>query len=452
VGAGGSHPPQAQRAVLVGTALSPGQSHRQPDGTIIQTLWGELAWQLLKRDGYALVAEADRRGVSPGSDVLREMFEAAAPCLVLIDEWVAYARQLYGESDLSGGSFEANLTFAQALTEAARAVPTTLVVASLPASDIEIGGEGGKIALERLKNIFGRIQSPWRPANAEETFEIVRRRLFQPITEPQLFTARDAVVRAFAELYRGQAQEFPAACREGDYERRLAAAYPIHPELFDRQYTDWSSLDKFQRTRGVLRLMAAVIHTLWERQDASLLILPAMVPIDEPAVQEELRRYLDDPWVPVIEKDVDGPHSLPLGLDRENPNLGRYSACRRVARTLFLGSAPTLYTAHRGLEDRQVRLGCAQPGESRRPSAMPSVVSLTRRRTYTWTADATGIRRNPALHAWPRTEPRSRSPTWCTRKSGGLCGRRRGSGETSPESMSALRRAPMCPTSVTLGW
>jgi predicted AAA+ superfamily ATPase len=359
-----SHPPQAQRAVLVGTALSPGQPHRQPDGTLIHTLWGELAWQLLKRDGYALVAEADRLGVSPGSDVLREMFEAAAPCLVLIDEWVAYARQLYGKSNLPAGSFEANLTFAQALTEAARAVPSTLVVASLPASDIEIGGEGGKIALERLKNTFGRIQSPWRPASAEESFEIVRRRLFQPITEPQLFTARDTVVQAFADLYRGQAQEFPAACREGDYERRLAAAYPIHPELFDRLYTDWSSLDKFQRTRGVLRLMAAVIHTLWERQDASLLILPAIVPIDEPAVQFELTHYLDDPWVPVLEKDVDGPHSLPLGLDRENPNLGRYSACRRVARTLFLGSAPTLHTAHRGLEDRQVRLGCAQPGES----------------------------------------------------------------------------------------
>lgn len=363
-GAGVPQAPQAQRAVLVGTALSPGQPHRQTDGTVIHTLWGELAWQLLKQDGYTLVAEADQRGVSPGSDVLRDIFEAAAPCLVLIDEWVAYVRQLYGKADLPGGSFEANLTFAQALTEAARAVPRTLVVASLPSSDIEIGGEGGKVALERLKNTFGRIQSPWRPANAEESFEIVRRRLFQPITDPQLFTARDAVVRAFADLYRGQAQEFPSVCREGDYERRLAAAYPIHPELFGRLYDDWSSLDKFQRTRGVLRLMAAVIHTLWERQDAGLLILPAMLPIDEPAVQFELTRYLDDPWVPVLEKDVDGAHSLPLSLDRDNPNLGRYSACRRVARTLFLGSAPTLHTANRGLEDRQVKLGCAQPGEA----------------------------------------------------------------------------------------
>jgi hypothetical protein len=179
----------------------------------------------------------------------------------------------------------------------------------------------------------------------------------------QLFAVRDSVVRAFSDLYRNQVQEFPTGCREADYERRLQAAYPIHPELFDRLYIDWSSLDKFRRTRGVLRLMAAVIHALWERQDAGLMILPASVPFDEPPVQFELTRYMEDPRVPVIEKDVDGPASLPLRLDRENPNLGRYSACRRVARTVYLGSAPTLHTANKGLEDRQIKLGCVQPGE-----------------------------------------------------------------------------------------
>ncbi|NWJ47051.1 MAG: ATP-binding protein [Chloroflexi bacterium] len=356
--------PKVQRAALVGQALSPAQPQRKADGTEVFTMWGELAWQLLGRDGYELVAESDRKGVSPGSDILRQLFSAAAPCLILIDEWVAYLRMLYGKYDLTGGSFDSNLTFAQALTETARAVPRTLVVASLPASDIEIGGEGGREALSRLRNTFGRMESAWRPASAEEGFEIVRRRLFEPITEPSLYTARDAVVKAFTEMYRTQSAEFPSACREADYERRMKAAYPIHPELFDRLYNDWSTLEKFQRTRGVLRLMAAVIHALWERDDRSLLILPANVPVDDSTVQTELTRYLDDTWVPVIEKDVDGQHSLPLRLDRENPNLGRYSAARRVARTLYLGSAPTLNTANKGLDDQRIKLGCAQPGES----------------------------------------------------------------------------------------
>ncbi len=355
--------PNVRRAVLVGTALSPAKVQRKADGTEVRTLWGELAYQLLGIQGYAFIAESDRNGVSPGSNELGALFQAAGPCLILIDEWVAFVRQLYTKSDLAAGSFDSNMTFAQALTEAARSVPGVLVVASLPASDIEIGGEAGREALTRLKNTFGRLESAWRPASAEEGFEIVRRRLFQPITDPSHFPQRDAVVRAFCDLYRSQSAEFPAHTRDADYERRMQAAFPIHPELFDRLYNDWSTLEKFQRTRGVLRLMAAVIHALWQRDDRSLLILPASVPVDEPAVQYELTRYMEDQWVPVIEKDVDGPNSLPLRLDKENPNLGRYSATRRVARTLYLGSAPTFRMTNKGIEDRQIKLGCVQPGE-----------------------------------------------------------------------------------------
>jgi len=110
--------------------------------------------------------------------------------------------------------------------------------------------------------------------------------------------------------------------------------------------------------------MSAVIHTLWEREDKGLMILPASVPVDAPAVQSELTRYLPPVWDPIIEKDIDGPNSLPLKIDRENPMLGRYSAARRVARTLYLGSAPTQDSTKKGLEDRQIKLGCVQPGET----------------------------------------------------------------------------------------
>jgi predicted AAA+ superfamily ATPase len=356
-------PPRVRRAVLVGTKIPAGQPLRKPDGTQVRTLWGELAWQLGGRQAYDLIRSADETGTSPG-DELRRVLDGDSPCLILIDEWVAYARQLYGHGrELPGGSLEAQFTFAQALTELVKSSPKALLVASLPVSEIEVGGEGGKVALAELRRILHRVEAAWRPAGMEESFEIVRRRLFQPIADPQLFVARDAVVRAFADLYRNQAQEFPNECREGDYERRLKGAYPIHPELFERLYQDWGSLEEFQLTRGVLRLLAAVIHTLWEREDRSLLILPAQVPLDTTAVENELMRYLADPWRAVIERDVDGPASLPLKLDRDNPNLGRYSACRRVARTVFLGSAPTHGTARRGLEDRRIRLGCVQPGE-----------------------------------------------------------------------------------------
>ena len=161
-------------------------------------------------------------------------------------------------------------------------------MASLPASQIEIGGEGGEVALDRLKNTFGRVESSWRPASADEGFEIVRRRLFQPMAEREAFAARDAVIKAFATMYRDNGASFPPECSEGDYRRRMEAAYPIHPELFDRLNNDWGSLDRFQRTRGVLRLMANVIHCLWERGDKSLMILPSSVPLDDALVQSRV--------------------------------------------------------------------------------------------------------------------------------------------------------------------
>ena len=361
--AGVSQPPKVRRAVLVGNRMSPADVHTKPDGTVVHTLWGELAWQLGGKEGYAMVRSADEKAVSPG-DSLRLLFNKYSPCLILIDEWVAYARQLYNKSDLPAGDFDAHFTFAQTLSESAKLADKALLVVSIPASQNEIGGEGGLAALERLKNVIERVETSWRPASAEEGFEIVRRRLFQPIADPELFTARDAVVKAFGDEYRKFAQEFPSEAGKAEYERRMKAAYPIHPELFDRLYNDWSTLDKFQRTRGVLRLMSAVIHALWEREDKGLMILPASVPVDAPTVQSELTRYLPPVWDPIIEKDIDGPNSLPLRIDRENPMLGRYSAARRVARTLYLGSAPTQDATKKGLEDRQIKLGCVQPGET----------------------------------------------------------------------------------------
>ena len=331
---------EARRVVLVGNKISPGNPVTKPDGTVVRTLWGELAWQLGGKKAFARVAADDEKATSPG-DALRELFNEYGPCLILIDEWVAYARQLHDQSDLPAGGFETQFSFAQVLTESAKLANNCLLVISLPASDtagsphtqaddVEVGGQRGREALDRLRNVVGRIESSWRPASAEESFEIVRRRLFEPFTDPVQFRDRDVVARAFAEFYRTQHQEFPPECRDADYEKRIKAAYPIHPEIFDRLYTDWSTLVKFQRTRGVLRLMAAVIHSLWEKDDRNPLILPANIAIDDPRVQFELTRYLPDNWVPVIEKDVDGPSSLPLRIDRAVPNLGKFHASRRV--------------------------------------------------------------------------------------------------------------------------
>src|ERR1017187_9202494 len=192
--------PTAKRVVLVGNKISPGNPVKKTDGTMVRTLWGELAWQLGGKKAFERVRADDEKATSPG-DVLRELFIEYGPCLVLIDEWVAYARQLHDQSDLPAGGFETQFTFAQVLTESAKLVNNCLLVISLPASDtggsphtqaddVEVGGQRGREALDRLRNVVGRVEASWRPASAEEGFEIVRRRLFEPLADQAQFKDR----------------------------------------------------------------------------------------------------------------------------------------------------------------------------------------------------------------------------------------------------------------------
>ena len=355
-------PQQISRAVLVGTSRGPQDVISLEGGREIRTTWGELAWQLGGADAFDMIAENDAKGIAPGSNLLEAIFKQCSPCLILIDEWVAYLRQIYKAEGLPSGSFDANLTFVQSLTEAIKTSPGTLLVAALPASQIEVGGEGGQEALTRLKQTLSRIESSWRPASQEESYEIVRRRLFKEIPGDK-FHHRDNTLKQFAKLYRDNANEFPRGCAEEDYRRKLEKAYPVHPELFDQLYTSWGSLERFQRTRGVLRLMAQAIHELWMNNDPSVMIMPSSIAIGSARVEPELLHYLDVSWQSIIAGDVDGPSSIPYKIDQSAPNLNRYSATRRVARTVFMGTAPTHQQENAGLDDKQINLGVVQPGE-----------------------------------------------------------------------------------------
>lgn len=355
-------PANINRAVLVGTSRGPQDVLNATGGRKIRTTWGELAWQLGGEEAFDMIAENDAKGIAPGSNMLEAIFRKYSPCLILIDEWVAYLRQIYRVEGLPSGSFDANLSFVQSLTEAVKASPGTLLVASLPASQIEVGGEGGQEALARLQQTFSRVESSWRPASQEESYEIVRRRLFKEIPGDR-FHHRDNTLKQFAKLYRENSNDFPQGCADEDYRRKLEKAYPIHPELFDQLYTSWGSLEKFQRTRGVLRLMAQVIHELWMNADPSVMIMPGSVSVSSPRVEPELLHYLDVSWQSIIAADVDGTAATPYKVDQAAPNLNRYSATRRIARAIFMGTAPTHAQQNTGLDDKQINLGVVQPGE-----------------------------------------------------------------------------------------
>lgn len=361
-----------KRVALVGTYLQPGAPSVKADGTEVRTLWGELAWQLGGRPAYDIVAEADKTGTNPG-DSLRLLFEQHGPALILIDEWVAYARQLVTDRELPAGSFETQFTFAQSLTEVVRGIPGIMLVVSIPASDasdaaagsdVEIGGEKGKLALDRLQNVIRRVADQWRASSRDESFEIVRRRLFQA-PDAAAMQQIEATAQSFIAMYRSeQSHYFPMHVRDDKYLKRIRDSYPLHPELLDRLYEDWSTLERFQRTRGVLKLVSSIVHELWAANDSSPLILPGNVPLSATPVNTDLTQYLEDQWKPIIDSDIDGDAATAARIDLEKTALGRRFLTQRAARTIFMGAAPRKHSSRKGLDKQFVWLGTAVPGDA----------------------------------------------------------------------------------------
>ncbi len=339
----------AKVAVLDCVFLSPTSSRTTENGDPLNTLWGEMAYQLGGQEGYDIVGEAARQGTAPAGQ-LDELFAHVGPCVILIDELVAYVRN-------TGSAIDSNYTFVQNLTQAARRSGRVSLVITLPEHAVEAGGELGAEVLARLDNILGRIEATWEPLEIYEAFEVVRRRLFGAILDG---SERDRTCEAFSAMYSRSRSDYPQGVAEQLYLQRMKDCYPIHPEIFDRLYSDWSSIARFQRTRGVLRMMAACISRLNLRNDPSPLILPASLTLDDPALSNEFVNLLAGNWNSVM-SEVDSDESR---TDRIDKDVRRFAdvggASRRIARTVFLGSAPT--GSARGIDMRQVRLGTVQPG------------------------------------------------------------------------------------------
>ncbi|MBF0141790.1 MAG: ATP-binding protein [Magnetococcales bacterium] len=349
----------ARVAVIDGTNLSVSKP-KIYGNTQCHTIWGALAWQLGGESSYLLVRSADESGTSPDKDTVIEMLSKAAPCVILMDELVAFYRQFQEGKMYPAGSFETNMTFIQALTEGIKSVPKAVMLASLP--DSSNAGEGrGQIVLSQLESYFRRLHKIWKPVSKDEAFSIVRRRLFDHIED---HLAMENTCQAFAKFYIANKVDFPNETQESQYLERMRQAYPIHPEIFDRLYEDWSTLQGFQRTRGVLQLLAQVIHRLWKDGNSDPMIMPGALPLFDAMVRNKCLDYLPQGWDPVIDQDIDGETSKPATIENEEARFGQIHAARRVTRTIFLASAPgAAGRISKGVELERILLGVGRPDQ-----------------------------------------------------------------------------------------
>ena len=301
-------------SVIVGTHHNPVEGHRS-DGLTRRTFWGEIGTQLAGREGYQFFAENDQRRVSPGKAKLKEFLSAQQPFILLFDEILEYINRAagvaYEDTTLASQSF----AFFQELTETVAALPQGMMVVTLPSSYLEDYGERKEESLARLNKIFGRLESIETPVKGEEVYAIVRRRLFENEVDED---ARQAVIRDYFKLYQGYRDDLPPKARDLDFKRKMELAYPFHPDVIDILYEKWSTFSSFQRTRGVLRLLANVVEDLYQREVNIDLILPGDLNLAHPAIRQEFLKHIGVEYEGVIGSDIAGHEAKAQALDDAN--------------------------------------------------------------------------------------------------------------------------------------
>lgn len=353
-------------AVFTNQTCDATQGRRVADGMHLRTLWGELAYQLGGQALYERVRENDESQRVP-QGIFSDLLEAVSPCLILLDELADYcvgaAAVPVGDTNLA----DQTVSFIQQLTESAQQVPGTVVVATLPASKYEVArSEEGQEAFVTLEKRFQRLGADVKPVADQEIYEVVRARLFESITperEPD-YPAR--VAQAYQGMYASHAREVPQEAAKNTYREQIQRAYPFHPLLIDAFHTRWGSHPDFQRTRGVLRLLASIVGDLWKGRRGNTrtqhLIQPCDVRWSVDAVQATLTRLWGAEYESVAAADVIGENSNSGAFDEERGGDYRSETIGTgLASAILLGSFGG-QGGRSGFSSKDLKLACSRQG------------------------------------------------------------------------------------------
>jgi hypothetical protein len=324
--------PQPRMSVIAGNHWNPLEGMRG-NGLRRHTFWGELAYQIGGREGYEAFRRNDEARVSPGKAALREFLEAHQPCILLFDEILEYVNRTYDVRDESDVALSTQtFSFFQELTEAVATLPYGMLVVTLPSSYLEDFGEQQEASLARLNKIFGRVESIETPVQGEEVYAVIRRRLFE--VEHLKTAEMREVVHGYFQAYQQHRDELPAKARDIGWRDKMELAYPFHPDVIDTLYEKWSTFSSFQRTRGVLRMLANVVEELYRREANLDLILPGDLNLGHPPVRQEFLRHTGPEFEGVIGSDIAGHEAKAPALDGEN-RAWKHLAQRIATATFF---------------------------------------------------------------------------------------------------------------------
>jgi hypothetical protein len=312
--------------------------------------------------GYKEIEANDQSQAVP-KGVYARILGRATPCLILLDEIADYCISASAVRVVDSNLADQTISFIQELTEAASQVNGVAIVATLPASYMEVASsERGQEILGSLERRFGRMSSDLRPVSDEEIYEVVRRRLFESLGEP---AEQKKVVDAYLKMYAQHPNEVPTDAGKGTYRDRMLQSYPFHPLLIDAFYLRWGSHNQFQRTRGVLRLLASIVGDLWGRRNTETqsqgLIQAAHIHWSTDALHSALTRLWGAGFETVIAADVLGEKAnAPLFDEERGEDYQREKIAQGLAATIMLGSFGG-QGERAGLSTKDLKLAVSRP-------------------------------------------------------------------------------------------
>lgn len=339
--------PQAATAVFVGTEFDSLKGRGGDDGTPLRTtLWGEIAYQLGGEASLKEVEEHEKQRVAPAGDVIRRFLPSDRPCLILIDELMNYISRTR-----KGGLAAQVYNFLQNLSEEARGRNNMVLAVSIPASELEMSAED-QLDHERLKKLLDRLGKAVIMSAEGETSEIIRRRLFewdaQAVNqEGKILLGREAlqVCNEYGDWVIDHRQQVPALFDIDNARQAFASTYPFHPMVLSVFERKWQALPRFQRTRGILRLLALWVSRAYQEgfkgahRDA--LIGLGTAPLDDPLFRAAAFEQLGQPLLEVaVTTDICGKADAhAIRLDKESVDgIKKARLHRKVATTIFFES------------------------------------------------------------------------------------------------------------------
>jgi hypothetical protein len=353
---------KAQIAVFTNETLDAAQGRHTDEGLHIRTIWGELAYQLGGLDAYEIIRQNDQDRTAPGG-LFRKVLARTKPALILIDELADYCLKASSQQVVASTLSDQTVSFVQELTQAVVDSDQTVLVVTLPASRTEMG-DSDKAAnvLYALQQRVARVGKDTEPVDKEEIFEVIRRRLFDDLGDE---SAMKATVNAYADLYRDLGTAVPMQATRTEYKQRLFKSYPFHPELVDLFRLRWASNHNFQRTRGVLRLLAAIVSDLYQRQGSltgtNLLIHPSDVSFENvEAVRSKLKELFGNGFDAVMDADVSGHSSNAFKNDQDNADYRTQRLTQGLTATILMGTFGA-DGANKGLSVEELKLAFLKP-------------------------------------------------------------------------------------------